>query len=166
MKKMTLLLALAGITTGTMASDPVIVEKFDIQISIECRDGRVAAVHPSTLYVPLDVKGRAFDRPPSLVDPFSAQWMIHNTCQSNGIDGVSFDVRDVSEHGFVVAGENISPPDHGPGFESKSQDGEVTVPLIPQDGVLHVRVTAESKQTAPDLASALTLINSAVSGSN
>jgi hypothetical protein len=162
MKKLTLLLAVASTTAGAVASDPVTVEKFRIEISIECRDGRVVEIPGSSLLVPLDAKGRAFDRPPSQADPFPAQWMIHNTCESNGMDGVSVDVSNVSEGGFVVAGQNISPPDFGPRFESKSQGGEVRVPLAPQDGVLHVRVTAESKRTAPDLDSAFKLIKSAV----
>lgn len=158
MKKITLLLALASASVGATASDPVTVEKFKIELSIQCRDGRVVEAHHASLLVPLDAEGRAFNPPGSQVDPFSAHWTMRNTCDPSGTKGVSFDVRNVSESGFAVSGENISPPDEGPGFATKSQGGEVAIPLVPQDGVLRVRVIAENKQTAPDFGSALKLI--------
>ncbi|TAM97374.1 MAG: hypothetical protein EPN45_19380 [Rhizobiaceae bacterium] len=158
MKKVALLIALASSTVAATAADPVAVERFKIELSIACRDGRVVEAHHASLLVPLDADGHAVERPVSQVDPFSLHWVMRNACEPDAAKQLSLDVRNVSESGFVVAGETLSLPDQGPGFASKSQGGEVAIPLVPQDGVLRVRVTAASKQMTPDLASALQLI--------
>jgi hypothetical protein len=162
MKKLMLTLALGVATAGAAASELVTVEKFSIAFSIQCSDGRVVDAHHASLLVPVTDGGRPYNPPMSKVDTFSLNETMRNTCESGGLKGVKFNVRNVTESGFVVTGESISQTDdsEGPGFSGKSNGGEVAMPLVPHDGVLHVQVTAVSKQTTPDFESAVKLIDS------
>jgi hypothetical protein len=146
--KKLLAIAFALAPLCSVADEPMQVDRFRFEASVVCADGRVAEVHHASLVFPVGATVPSW--PLTMTDPHSLDWTIRNSCSANPLVAVRFDVRNVTENGFVVAGSIIDgASDARTRFKTEASSDMATVKL--DDGAsLLVKRTVVERKTYPN----------------
>lgn len=147
MKKL-LALAVVLVPLCSVADEPVQVDQFRFETSVVCADGRVTEVHHASVTVPVGANVPSW--PLTMTDPHSLDWTIRNSCSANPLVALRFDVRNITEGGFVVAGSVVDGAnDTSTRFKTEASSGIATVKL--DDGAsLLVKRTVVARRIFPN----------------